>query len=112
MILKSFELNKINLKKNKIILIYGKNEGLKKECILKLTKYISNIQTYEEKEILQNVDNFLENILSKSLFDDEKIVIIKRVRDKMLKILENIKDKNLDDLNIIIDAENLEKNLN
>ena len=109
MIYKSFELNKINLKKNKIILFYGKNEGLKKECILKLTKHLSNVQTYEEKEILQNVDNFLENILSKSLFDDEKIVIIKRVSDKMLKILENIKDKNLDDLNIIIDAESLEK---
>ena len=53
MILKSFELDKINLKKNKIILFYGKNEGLKKEFILKLTKDLSNIQTYEEKEIIQ-----------------------------------------------------------
>ena len=33
MILKSFELNKINLEKNKIILIYGKNEGLKNEFL-------------------------------------------------------------------------------
>ena len=31
MILKSYEINKINLNKNKIILFYGKNEGLKKE---------------------------------------------------------------------------------
>ncbi len=109
MILKSFELDKINLKKNKIILFYGKNEGLKKECILKLTKDLSNIQTYEEKEIIQNSDNFLENILSKSLFEDEKVIIIKRASEKILKVLEGIKDKNLDDLNIIIDAENLEK---
>ena len=109
MILKSFELDKINLKKNKIILFYGKNEGLKKEFILKLTKDLSNIQTYEEKEIIQNSDNFLENILSKSLFEDEKVIIIKRASEKILKVLEGIKDKNLDDLNIIIDAENLEK---
>tara|TARA_B100000900_G_C20539312_1_gene699738 strand:+ start:236 stop:1228 length:993 start_codon:yes stop_codon:yes gene_type:complete len=109
MILKSFELNKINLKKNKLILFYGKNEGLKKESILKLTRHLSNIQTYEEKEILQNLDIFLENILSKSLFDNEKIIIIKRVSDKILKVLENISDKNLDNLNLIINAENLEK---
>ena len=109
MILKSFELNKINLKKNKLILFYGKNEGLKKESILKLTKHLSNIQTYEEKEVLENFNIFFENILSKSLFDNEKVIIIKRVSDKILKVLENIKDKNLDDLNLIIDAENLEK---
>ena len=33
MILKSFEINKINLNKNKFILFYGKNEGLKKEIL-------------------------------------------------------------------------------
>ena len=33
MILKFFEINKINLDYNKIILFYGKNEGLKKEYI-------------------------------------------------------------------------------
>ena len=33
MILKSFELNKIDLQKNKIILLYGKNEGHKNEII-------------------------------------------------------------------------------
>ena len=33
MIIKSFELNKIDLKLNKFILFYGKNEGLKNEAL-------------------------------------------------------------------------------
>ena len=36
MILKFFEISKINLNKNKIILFYGKNEGLKNESIIKI----------------------------------------------------------------------------
>ena len=109
MILKSFELNKINLKENKIILFYGKNEGLKKESIIKLISKFSNIQTFEEQEVIENSDNFIENILTKSLFENEKIIIIKRATDKILKILEEINDKNLDDLNFIVDSDNLEK---
>ena len=33
MILKSFEINKINLDINNLILFYGKNEGLKNEAL-------------------------------------------------------------------------------
>ena len=36
MIIKSYEIGKINLKNNKLILLYGKNEGLKNETIKKL----------------------------------------------------------------------------
>ena len=45
MILKFFELNKINLKINKIILFYGKNEGLKKETLAIITKDLGNTIT-------------------------------------------------------------------
>ena len=109
MILKSFELNKIDLNKNKIILIYGKNEGLKNESlnlILKNSKHISN---FDEKEVLENSLSFLESTLSKSLFENEKIIIIKRATDKILKIIEEIESRNIEDINIIINAENLEK---
>ena len=68
MILKSFELNKINLKENKIILFYGKNEGLKKESIIKLINKFSNIQTFEEQEVIENSDSFIENILTPAIF--------------------------------------------
>ena len=37
MIIKSFETNKINIDKDNIILMYGKNEGLKKQLTDKLT---------------------------------------------------------------------------
>ena len=37
MIIKYFEINKINLHLNKFILFYGKNEGLKNQAINSLT---------------------------------------------------------------------------
>ena len=67
MIFKSFEINKINKKINQLILFYGKNNGLKNEALSNLSKDENNIQNYEEKEILENENNFIENILSKSL---------------------------------------------
>ncbi len=109
MILKSFELNKINLKKNKIILIYGKNEGLKNESLNLILKDSKNISNFDEKEVLENSISFLESTLSKSLFENEKVIIIKRSTDKILKIIEEIESRNIEDINIIINAENLEK---
>ena len=53
----------------KLILFYGKNEGLKNEALNILIKDKNNIQNYEEKEILDNENSFIENILSKSLFE-------------------------------------------
>ncbi len=109
MILKFFELNKINLEKNKIILFYGKNEGLKNDSTNILIKNLDNISNFDEKEILDNPTVFLEKILSKSLFENNRIIIIKRATDKILKILEELNSKNLDDITIIINAENLDK---
>ena len=111
MILKSHEISKINLKKNNLVLFYGKNEGLKIEEISKIisTNLDKDILNYEEKEILENQNNFIENILSKSLFEKEKIIIIKRATDKILKIIDDIITKNLEDLTIIINADILEK---
>ena len=111
MILKSHEISKINLKKNNLVLFYGKNEGLKIEEISKIisTNLDKDVLNYEEKEILENQNNFIENILSKSLFEKEKIIIIKRATDKILKIIDDIITKNLEDLTIIINADILEK---
>ena len=54
MILKNYQLNKINLNDNKLILLYGKNEGLKKQAIKEIIKVQKSIINYEEKEILDN----------------------------------------------------------
>jgi DNA polymerase-3 subunit delta len=110
-IIKSYETSKINIKKNNIILLYGKNSGLKKEVISSelLKKINYNVTFYEEKEILDNKNIFFENISSNSLFEKEKTIIIKRASDKILKTIEEVNEKNLEDILIIIDAENLEK---
>ena len=109
MILKSYEINKINLNINHLILFYGKNEGLKNEALNILIKDKSNISNYDEKEILDNEINFIENILSKSLFEQQKFIVIKRATDKILKIIETLHQKNLDDTSIILNSDSLEK---
>ena len=109
MIFKSFEINKIDKKINQLILFYGKNEGLKDEAISILIKDKSNIQNYDEKEILDNENNFIENILSKSLFEKEKFIVIKRTTDKILKVIETLHLKNLENTTIILNSDNLEK---
>ena len=76
MIIKHFETHRINLKLNKFILLYGKNEGLKNEIIDVLTKDKKNASNHDEKEILENQNSFLESILSKSLFDEEKMCVL------------------------------------
>jgi len=109
MIIKSFEVNKLNLNKNPFVLLYGKNDGLKKDIkniILKNKIITSN---YEEKEIMDNLNNFTEELNTKSLFNEEKLITINRASDKIIKALSEIIDKNNEDLIIIVDAENLEK---
>ena len=109
MILKYYEINKINLEYNKFILFYGKNEGLKNDSIKKLLKDKNEILYYDEKDILDNPNKFIEATLSKSLFENEKIIIIKRATDKIKNIIDQISFKDIEDLIILINADNLEK---
>ena len=109
MIIKSFELNKVKLDQNKLILLYGKNEGLKNESINDLLKEKKSIKKYEEKEILDNYENFIEIITSQSLFENEKIIIVKRATDKLVKIIEEVSEKNIQDIIIIFNANILDK---
>ena len=108
MIIKSFDIDKIKSNKNGLILFYGKNEGLKKEVLNEITKK-QKIFTYDEKEILDKEDFFYENIFSGSLFNEEKTIIIKRASDRLMKIIDNVISKELNDIKIIINSDNLEK---
>ena len=88
----------------------GRMKVIKIEIIKKLTNQkINKISHYEEKEILDNENNFIENILSKSLFDPQKFIFVKRVTDKILKIIEILHLKNLEETIIILNSDNLEK---
>ena len=111
MILKQYEVSKIDIKKFPIILFYGQNNGAKEEETSKLIKQDKNIKPniYEEKEILENYEALYNDIVSDSLFDERKIFVIKRVTDKFLKIIEEILNKNLSNILIILDSGNLEK---
>ncbi len=108
MILKTFELRKIS--NNTIFyLLYGKNEGLKTECINKIiNKNNGKIFNYDEKQIKEQLEPFYENILSNSLFEDEKIIIINRGSDKIYEIIADLIDRNLNNIKIIINAGILE----
>ena len=110
MIIKSYELNKINLKKNNIYLLYGENEGLKNKVINDTFKeFLKNIYKYDEKEILDNKENFFNSIFSKSFFETKKIIMILRTSDKIVNIIEEIIEKITEDTKIILLAGILEK---
>jgi len=111
MILKSFELSKIKLNNYKFYLFYGDNDGLKEETIKNLFEknYQDKIHRYEEKEILDNISDFFNTILTKSFFDNKKLIIINRTTDKIKGIIEELIEKNPDDINIILNSKNLEK---
>ncbi len=109
MILKSYEINKADLVKNYIILLYGKNEGAKKEAINSLIKDKSETLSYDQNEILEKQNIFFENIYSQSLFEKDKTIIIKRVNDKFLKFIEGINLNKITGTKIILESENLDK---
>ena len=87
MILKSYETKKIDINKNNIILFYGQNEGGKKEEISKILSLNNDksLFSYDEKEILENIEIFYNNIYSGSLFENKKIILINRASEKITK---------------------------
>ena len=109
MILKTYELSKINNFQNNLFLFYGNNQGFKSEFIKKFTNNLKNFYNYDEKDILDNPNNFLEKISSNSLFEEKNNIIIKRATNKITKILEEISQNKLEDITIIINSDNLDK---
>ena len=111
MIYKSYEINKIDTKKSKFILFYGKNIGAKFDALnlLKKKTLEKNFLTLEENKVLENTELFFEDVFSQSLFGEKKNIIINRATDKITKIIEYLLEKNLDDLTIIVNADLLEK---
>ena len=109
MIIKSYEIEKVNLNQKKILLFYGDNEGYKDEIINDKfkKKFEKKTYIYDELEILKNEKIFFDEILSQSFFEKEKLIIINRSTDKIAKIAEEILDKNLNDVIVIFNYLNL-----
>ena len=113
MILKYFELNKLSFSNTNFILLHGKNDGYKNEEIKKIAKNLKKkITSYDEKQVIDNTEDFYESNLNKSLFEDEKIILINRCTDKIIKVIEELIDRNINDTIFILKSEVLEKNQN
>ena len=109
MIIKYFEINKKKFDNYNLFLIYGENEGLKKEIIQTLKKNFSgNIENYDEGQIISNNELFYEKLFNKSLFEKEKIIILNRCSEKICEVIEKIIDKKISDIKIILNANALE----
>ena len=110
MILKYFELNKLNFNNTKFLLLHGKNEGYKNEEINKITDKLNiKAKNYDEKQVIDNTEEFFANNLNKSLFDSDKIIIVNRCTEKITKIIEELIDKNIDDIILVLNSETLDK---
>ena len=111
MIIKNFELEKLTSTKVKKILFYGENEGYKNQIINNffIKKFFDNFEKYEENYILNNYEDFFSSLLNKSFFEKDKLLIINRASDKILKLVKEISNKDIDDITLIINAETLEK---
>ncbi len=111
MIIKNFELKKIDKAKLKILLFYGKNDGLKEDTINEtfLKSFNGNLNRYDEQNFITNYENIVSELLNESLFENNKIIIISRVSDKILNMIDNISKKNINDVVIILKSGILEK---
>ena len=111
MILKSFEVEKIKLIKSNLILVYGENQGYKNQIIKELFEkpFNGEIIRLDEYEILNNQEEFISNLMNKSLFDDERLIIISRSSDKILKFINEIRDRNIQTIKIVVNSNILEK---
>tara|TARA_Y100000816_G_C26101820_1_gene584216 strand:+ start:432 stop:1442 length:1011 start_codon:yes stop_codon:yes gene_type:complete len=109
MIIKSFEIDKKKILEFKVFLIYGENEGLKKEIINKIKKNHSGKEVkYDETQVLKNTTEFYNQIKNNSLFEEKKIFLLERCTDKISETVMEICEDVKEDL-IIINCGLLEK---
>ena len=111
MIIKTYELQKLKSINLNMFLLYGVNEGFKKQVIKDyfIKDFDGEAQKYEEVEVLNNYENFISSLLNKSFFDNKKLIIITRSSDKILKLAKELIEKNISDTKLLIDSDILEK---
>jgi DNA polymerase-3 subunit delta len=110
MIIKNFELDKINIKNFNLFLFYGDNQGFKDEIVEKICQQKDLKKTlYFEKEVLSNTENFLNSISTKSFFENEKIIVIKNATDKLKEMINEIYELQNSDITVILISDLLDK---
>jgi DNA polymerase-3 subunit delta len=116
MLLKSQEINikKKDFFKEKVILLYGENQDLindfNQQIVAKFIEEKKISKSFFEEDVIKNPGNIINYYLNGSLFDDNKnISIIKNCSDRILEIINEIKN-NINDNIIILNSEILLKN--
>ena len=111
MIIKSFQINKDVILDGNFFLFHGKNEGLQNEVIQKnfIKNFRGQISKYDENGFIQNFDIIISELINKSFFDDEKLIIVSRVSDKITKFINDIKDRKLNDVKLVLKSHLLDK---
>jgi len=111
MIVKSFEIEKIKSKKNNFILIYGPNEGYKNQVTKDFfeKQFQGEILRFDENEILKKYEEFITILMNRSLFDEDKLIIISRASDKIIEFIKEILERKIEKVKIIINSNNLDK---
>ena len=111
MIIKAYEHHKIKKLNNKIFLFYGENDGYKNQVIkdVFIDDFKGKIERFDEGEILSNFENFISSLRNKSFFDELKLILIARVTEKIIKLIDELLNKKINDIIIILNAPALEK---
>ena len=111
MIIKAYEYKKIKGLKNNFYLFYGENEGYKNQVIkdIFIENHKENIERFDESEILNNFDSFISSQINKSFFDESKLILISRVSEKIIKLINELLDRKINDITIVLNSSNLEK---
>ena len=111
MIYKSYLIEQnINLLDKNLFLFYGENLGLKNELKdkIKFQNKNAEIINLSQDDIINNIDNFFNEILNISLFDEKKIYFINQVNDKILDAIKMIEPK-IDSQKFYLMSESLDK---
>ena len=111
MIIKAYEHQKIKKLNNKIFLFYGENDGYKNQVIkdVFIDDFKGNIERFDEVEILSNFENFISSLRNKSFFNELKLILIARVTEKITKLIDELLNKEINDIIIVLNAPTLEK---
>ena len=112
MIIKNIELDKKRLIADiNFFLLYGTNSELIKEKIKKnfIPLFSNNTYKYTESEVISNSEQFQEELSNKSFFENEKLIIINHVSEKILEIIKRIIEAKIPHIKIILISNLLEK---
>ena len=111
MIYKSYLIEQnISLLDKNLFLFYGENLGLKNELKdkIKFQNKKAEIINLSQDDIINNIDNFFNEVLNISLFDEKKIYFINQVNDKILDTIKIIEPK-IDSQKFYLLSETLDK---